>query len=778
MSVQACGDYAIIGKPVPKKDAWIKVTGEAKYADDLFLAGMLHGKLLRSPHPHAKISHIDTSRAEKLAGVRAVITGKDFPGVKYGNMPQTRDYLPLAIDKVRYIGDEVAAVAAIDEEIAEEALDLIRVEYEPLPAVFDAEEAMKPGAPQLHDHAANNMSAETAFQFGDVAKGFAESDYLQEDLFETQPIKQGMLEPHACIGQWDETGKITLWASKQSPYVVWKQLSMGLGIETSRIRVIQTYVGGGFSGGKQEAMPMDFCAVVLSKKCGRPVKFVHNMDEVLTIGHMRHPMKLWLRTGVKKDGTLLAQHLKIIADGGAYSSIGQLSMYLPGAMLNLPYRVQHVKYEAYRAYTNNGFCGALRGHTIPQVCFARDSQLDLIAEKLGLDPIDIRLKNGLRPGEVTPNGFRLGTFGFTECVEKAMEASGWKEKRGNLPRYRGIGIGCGSLVSGARVMGHSASTAQVNVHEDGTVALVTGSTDVGQGADTVLSMIAAEVLGVGLDDIRFALVDTDMTPADPGTFSSRVTFWTGNAVKIAAEDARRQLAEIAAEKLKAEIDDVVFRDRQVYVRNDPQRRLRFDELVRLAQHRLGKVIMGKGSYTSGEALIDFRTGYGNMSPAYTPSACVVEVEVDPQTGQVTVAGVWGAHDCGFPLNPMLVKGQVLGATVMGIGQALYENLIRVDGKVMNPSFRDYKMPLTEDMPKLANVGHVNVITNDPSGPFGAKEAGEGAAAGVIAAVANAVYNATGVRFRSLPFSPDKILFALKESGGKGGKAQVQSQSFT
>lgn len=772
MSVEVPGDYAIIGKPVPKKDAWIKVTGEAKYADDLSIAGMLHGKLLRSPHTHAKITHIDTSRAEKLPGVRAVVTGTDFPGIKYGSMPQTRDYLPLARDKVRYIGDEVAAVAALDEEIAEEALELIRVDYEPLPAVFDAEEAMKPGAPQLHERAGNNISAETAFQFGDVAKGFAESDYVQEDFFETQAIKQGMLEPHACIGLWDGADRITLWASKQSPYVVWKQLSMGLGIETSRIRVIQTYVGGGFSGGKQEAMPMDFCAVLLSRKSGRPVKFVHTMDEVLTIGHMRHPMKIWLKTGVKNDGTLVAQHLKIIADGGAYSSIGQLSMYLPGAMLNLPYRVPHVKYEAYRAYTNNGFCGALRGHTIPQICFARDSQLDMIAEKLALDPIDIRLRNALRPGEITPNGFRIGTFGFTECVEKALQASGWKEKRGKLPRYRGIGMGCASLVSGARVMGHSASTAQVNVHEDGTVALVTGSTDVGQGADTVLSMIAAEVLGVRMEDVRFALVDTDTTPADPGTFSSRVTFWTGNAVKLAAEDARRQLAEAAAQKLGADVNEIVFRDRQVYVRNDVQRRLGFEELVRIAQHRQGRVVMGKGSYTSGEALIDFRTGHGNMSPAYTPSACVVEVEVDPQTGQVTVTGLWGAHDCGFPLNPMLVNGQVLGATVMGIGQALYENLIRIDGKVMNPSFRDYKMPLTEDMPKLANVGHVNVITNDPSGPFGAKEAGEGAAAGVIAALANALYDATGVRFSSLPFSPDKILFALKESDGKREQRQA------
>jgi len=628
MVAETMQDYSIIGTPVPKKDAWVKATGEAKYADDLFLHGMLHGKLLRSPHPHAKIVHIDVSSAAKLPGVRSVVTGKDFPGIRYGNMPQTRDYLPLAIDKVRYIGEEVAAVAAIDEDTAEEALDLIRVEYELLPAVFDPDEAMQPGAPQLHEHAPSNISSQSAFHFGDVDKGFADSDYIREDIFETQPIKQGMLEPHACIGLWDNTGKITLWASKQSPYVVWRQLAMGLGIEPNKIRLIQTFVGGGFSGGKQEAMPMDFCAVLLSKKSGRPVKFVHAMDEVLTIGHMRHPMKIWLKTGVMKDGTLLAEYCKIIANGGAYSSIGQLSMYIPGAMLNLPYRLPNVKYEAYRVCTNNGFCGALRGHTIPQICFGREAQIDTIAEELGLDPIEMRLRNAAQPGDVTANGFRLTTFGFNDCIERAVETSGWREKHGKLPRYRGIGIGCGSLVSGARLMGHSASAAEVRVQEDGTVLLATGSTDVGQGADTVLSMIAAEVLGVTLDDIRFAMIDTDVTPVDPGTFGSRVTFWTGNAVKLAAEDARQQLAQIAAQKLGVDVQELVFRDRRVYPRKEPQRGLSFGEVVRLAEYRSGRIIMGRGTYTSGEQLIDFRTGHGNMSPAYTPSACIVEVEVD------------------------------------------------------------------------------------------------------------------------------------------------------
>jgi len=759
-------EYNIIGRPVPKKDGWLKVSGQAEYADDIFLPGMLHGKLLRSPHPHARILNVDISEAAALPGVRAVVTGRDFPGIKYGNIPQTRDYLPLAIDKVRYIGEEVAAVAAIDEDTAEEALDLIRVEYEPLSAIFDPEDAMQPGAPQLHDHAAGNIAGHVKFHFGDVESGFAASEYIREDVFETQPIKHGMLEPHACVGKWDSSGKITLWSCKMSPYVVWRQLAMGLGVEPGKIRIVQTFVGGGFSGGKQEAMPMDFCAVMLSRKTNRPVKFVHTMDEVLTIGHMRHPMKIWLRTGVTKDGKLQAQHCKLTANGGAYSSIGQFSMYLAGAMLNLPYRVPNIRYEAQRVYTNNGFCGALRGHTIPQICYARDSQLDIIAENLGFDPIEIRRRNAIQQGDTTSNGFRITTFGFDECLERVAEASKWREKRGKLPKWRGIGVGCGSLISGARLMGHSASAAEIRVQEDGSVQLTTGSTDVGQGADTVLSMIAAEVLGVEVDDVRFPLVDTDNTPVDPGTFGSRVTFWTGNAVKRAAEDARQQLAEMAAQKLRVDPEDLVFRNRQVFSRKDQQQRVDLKDLVRWGEFHLGRVIAGRGVYAAGEELIDFRTGFGNLSPAYTPSACVVEVEVDPETGQVTVTGIWGADDSGFPLNPLAVKGQVLGATVMCIGQALYENLIRIEGKVMNPSLRDYKMPLSTDLPKLANVEHISVITWEPSGPFGAKEAGEGAGTGVLAAVANAIYDATGVRMKSLPMSPDRIRFAIKQKNEK------------
>ncbi len=763
-------EFQVLGKPTPKKDAPQKAAGRAEYADDISMPGMLHGKLLRSPHPHARIVSIDVSRAMALPGVRAVITGRDFPGVRYGNLPQTRDYLPLAIDTVRYLGEEVAAVAAVDEDTAEEAIELIHVEYEVLAATFDPEEAMKPGAPQLHGQSPGNISAHTESHFGDVEAAFAQADYVREDFFETQPVKQGMLEPHACVGLWDSFGKATLWSCKMSPYAVWRQLAMGLDIKPGDIRVVQTYVGGGFSGGKQEAMPMDFCALLLAKKTGRPVKFVHTMEEVLIIGHMRHPMKIWLKTGTTRDGRILAQHVKLLANGGAYSSIGGFSIFLAGAMINLPYRVPNMKFEADRVYTNNGFCGALRGHTVVQMCFARDSQLEMIAAELRLDPLEIRRRKAIQDGDVTPNGFRVNTFAFDECITRVAEMSDWSNKKGKLPKYRGIGFGCGAHLSGARLMGHSASTAEMRMLEDGTVHLTTGSTDVGQGVETVMSMIAAEVLGVGVDDVHYLKVDSAATPLDPGTFGSRVTLFTGNAVKQAAEEIARQLAEVAAARMGVAAEDLEFRKHEIINRKDEKQRVSLKEIVRWGMFQQGRIFSGRGSYGYSEEKIDFRTGHGNLSPAYNPTACAVEVEVDPETGQVTVVGLWGADDSGTPLNPMAVKGQVIGAAVMSIGHALYENLIRIDGKVMNPSFRDYKMPLATDMPLLANFKHSNVITWEPEGPFGAKEAGQGAGTGVIAAIANAVFDATGVRLNRLPLTPERILFGIKRLQEQNGEA--------
>jgi 4-hydroxybenzoyl-CoA reductase subunit alpha len=755
------GELEVIGKPHPKRDGRVKATGEAKFGADLFLPGMLHGKLLRNAkYPHARIVSIDTSQAERLKGVRAVATGKDFPGIPYGNFAHTRDYLPLATDKVRYIGEEVAAVAADDEDTAWEALDLIKVEYEPLPAVFDPEEAMKEGAPLLYDDKPRNISSSSNFGFGDIERGFQESDWVREETFETQPIKHGMLEPHACVGLW-EPEKITLWACKQSPYIVWRQLAMGLGVPPSKVRIIQTYVGAGNSGGKQEAMPMDFCAVMLSRKTGRPVRIVHTMEEVLTIGHLRHPYKIKLKLGLKRDGTIQAVQLQAIADGGAHSSIGQLSIFLLAMFTLSAYRIPNFKYDGYRIYTNKAWPGALRGHCGPQGRFAFETMMDMAADELGLDYFEIRKKNALRPGDVTGNGFRITTCNLSDALDRVKEVSGWESKKGKLPKNRGIGVAVSGFPTGSNIMGHTACSAMLKVQEDGTVSLLSGATDVGQGCDTVLPMIAAEVLGIRVEDVSFAMIDTDVTPVDPGTWSSRVTFYAGNAVKNAALDARRQIAEAAAELLEAKEEDLVFHNRRIYVKGNPDRGIDLAKAIRHSQNRLGRPILGRGTYNAPAETLEFSTGTGNVAPTYSFYAQVAEVEVNPETGQVRLVGVVTAHDGGRELNPMLVEGQLVGSFVMQQGQATFEHLIRGEGgQVLNPSFLDYKMVSSLDIADEMSFHSVGVP--DPEGPFGAKEAGEGAGAPAIAAVTNAIADAIGVRIKSLPITPDKIVAAWKE----------------
>jgi 4-hydroxybenzoyl-CoA reductase alpha subunit len=759
-------ELAVVGKPLPKRDARIKVTGDAKYGADIRLPGMLHGKLLRSPHAHARIIKIDADAALKVKGVRAVVTGADFPGIPYGNFPHTRDYLPLALDKVRYIGEEVAAVAADDEDAAWEALELIRVEYEPLRAVFDPEEAVREGAPLLYDDRPGNLSSKAEWGYGDVEKGFQESDYVREETFNTQPVKHGMLETHACVGLWDGQGKITLWSCKQSPYIVWRQLGNGLGIPPSRIRIIQTYVGAGNSGGKQEAMPMDFAAVMLSRKTGRPVRIVHTMEEVLIIGHMRHPFTIRLKMGVKKDGSIHAVQYHVISDGGAHSSIGQLSIFNPGMYPNILYKIPNFRYDAYRIYTNKSWAGAMRGHGSPQTFFAFESMLDMLAHDLGMDEIAMRRKNGVSPGHVANNGIKITSCALHECIDKAEELSGWQQKKGKLPKNRGIGIGCAGFISGPGIMGHAACAAMLKINEDGRIALLTGATDVGQGADTVLSMIAAEVLGTRLEDVSFALVDSDITPLDPGTWGSRVTFCAGNAVYSAALDAKKQLAEVAAGLLQAKEEELVFRNRKVFVKAQPEREVALERLIKHCQDRLGRPIMGRGFYRAPWEVLDFSKGYGNVAPAYSFYAQVFEVEVDPETGKVDIVNVITVHDGGRILNPMLARGQLTGSLIMHQGHTLFEDLIRDRGKTLNPSFMNYKMMTSMDIPR--SVSFYSVGGPDAEGPFGAKECGEGSASPSMGGLANAIADAIGVRFKDLPITPEKIVKALRTAENKEG----------
>jgi len=760
-------EFSVVGKGVPKVDGILKATGKAVYGADFSLPGMLYGKVLRSTVPHAKILNIDTSKALKLPGVRAIITGKDFPwGMKYGFTATTRDQTPLAQDKVRYIGDEVAAVAAIDEDIAEDALDLIKVEYEELPAVFDPFEAMKEGAPQIHDYAKNNIGAEQHLDLGDVEKGFQESDHVREDEFSTQAIKHGFLEPHASVGLWDPSGKATLWGNKQSPYIVYRKLAMAFGLPPSKMRVIQTYVGAGFGSARSDPFALDFCALMLSKKTAQPVKFVYTMEDVLVMGEMRHPYYMRTKTGMTKDGYIKAIQVHAVADGGAYSTIGPVSIALPAFFVDIPYRIPNVKYDGYRVFTNKGFCGSLRGHCIAQLRWALGQQLDMLCHDLGLDIAEVSIKNALHQGDETPGGYKITSCAFEECVQKAAKASGWKQKKGKLPPFRGIGMGTSSFITGARLSGHNSASCVVKMNEDGTASVLTGATDIGQGSSTIIAQIVAEVLGLPIGHVYINPgVDTDFTPIDPGTYGSRVSFYSGNAAKIAAEDAKRQLAEVASKAFEISAEDLEFKDRKVFPKGSPDRAMKLDRLIRYAEHKMGKenkTIIGRGSYDSGIDFIDFKTGKGNISAAYTFAADVVELEVDPETGKITILNAVGAHDIGKALNPVLCTGQLDGAWVQAMGQLFFEDLLRdkEDGHVLNPSFMDYKMPTSMDIP-LKNE-HVFVESIDPGGPFGAKEVGEGSSVAIFPAIGNAIFDAIGVRIQDLPITPEKVLKAIKK----------------
>lgn len=757
-------DYVNIGQRLPRVDGIVKATGEAKYAADLSLPGMLHGKILRSPYPHAKILSIDTSKAQRLPGVRAVATGKDTIGFKAGGISAKGDEPYLALEKVRFIGDGVAAVAAIDEEIAEEALELIQVEYQELPAVVDPVAAMNEDASLVHDHAPRNISYKTDLAYGDVDKAFKECDYIREDHFETASIRHGFIEPHAALASWDLSGKLSFWGSKQSPYFTYRNMAKALGIPMSRIRIVQPYIGGGF-GGKNEMFEVDFCAGLLSQKTGKPVRIVVSQEEVLFAYRQRHPTLIDIKTGLKKDGTIMAVDAYIIADGGAYLSIGAMSLYLMCSFFCIPYRLPNMRAEGYRVYTNTQPSCAMRGHGIPQSRFAAEVQLDIAAREMGLDPLDIRLKNALGPNETTPNGFIITSCGFEESLTKGKEViERWikgRPKDEDPKIKRGIGVGCYGFVSGPRVAGHNTAGAVIKVHEDGGVSLITGSTDSGQGSDTALSQIAAEVLGVRFEDIRYGMVDSDITPVDPGSYGSRVTFITGNAVRIAAEDVRNQLAEVAGQVLEANAQDIVFRDRNVYVAGSPDRGIPFSKLVKIAQYSgTGKTLLGRGYFApEGLEVVNFETGIGNMSATYSFGTQIAEVEVDTETGRIKTTRMAMIHDCGTPINEMSMEGQLEGSAIGAVGHTLTEEIVRKGGQTMNPSFLEYRMPTTLD---ACEVEIMHTDTYDDVGPFGAKESGEGIQVAVVPSIANAIYDAIGVPLKRIPITPIMVLDALKD----------------
>ena len=755
--------YSVIGKRLPRVDARDKVTGKALYTDDLCLPQMLCGAILRSPLAHAKIVGIDVTRALKLPGVKAIVTGDDTLRIKFGiisRSPKYMDEYPLAVDKVRFIGEEVAAVAAVDMDVALEALGLIKVEYDELPAVFDPQEAQNPGAVQLHAHAPGNISREYHIKKGDPQKAFAACDHVREDTFTTQSAIHGYLEPRAALADWDKSGKLTVYTSTQTPYYVQQHLGLTLGMNPDHIRVVKPHVGGGFGGKSDGLSAVEFCAALLAKHADRPVKLVCSRDEEFLAARRKHPTRITMKTGVKKDGTIVARQCRAVLDGGAYCSLGPLTTVLVGTFQTLPFKFEHFQYDGYRIYTNKPPCGAMRGHGGPQVHFAQDVQLDMIAEDLGLDPLQMALKNGLRTGDESAAGFKIVSSGFRECLKKVAAQTNWqhqrKVKKADDEKAYGIGLGCGGFPSGAGFYFNKTTSAHsaviIRLGEGGGVSVFTGASDIGQGSDSVICQITAEVLGLPPEDIKLTSGDTHLTPPDMGTYSSRVTVAAGNAALNAANTVKAALFKIVSDALEANPDDLVAGDRKIYVKGSPERFFSFVDAVNLYQKKNnGAPLVAKGTYNSPDPL----------SPTYSFGAYVCEVEVSLKTGEIKVKKFTVGHDCGQPLNPMSVEGQIEGCIGMGMGFAVTEELISEGGQTMNPSFLGYGIPTADQMPEI-KINHV--VTDDPHGPFGAKETGEGSLDPTAPAIANAVYNATGVRIKDLPITAEKILKGLKACG--------------
>ncbi|MEI9476578.1 MAG: molybdopterin cofactor-binding domain-containing protein [Deltaproteobacteria bacterium] len=757
-------EYSVVGKSVERTDGRVKVTGSARYAGDLVAPGMLHGKILRSPLAHAKILNIDTSRAKALPGVMAVITGKDFPGIPFGTRPDIRDQIPMPITKVHHFGEGVAAVAAFDEDTAEEALDLIKVEYEELPVVLTAADALRPGAPLVNEFKKTNIAYTSDFIFGDIEKGFKEAEHIREETFSSQRVSVGFIEPHACLAEVDPTGKVLFQGSKQSPYITWRHMCRALDLPLSKMRIVNPFVGGGFSG-KHDPFDVDFAAVRLAQITGRPVKIVLNYDEVLAAYRQRNAMDVLLKIGVKKNGAITALKAECILEGGPISGIGPFNIYWFGAFLNVPYKIPAIEYHGKLVYSNRAPCGTVRGQEIVLAQFALDSLLHMVADELDIDQVDIRNINAIPDNWRCANGVVVDVSGLQECIKRSAEKIAWKESRKKRPRGRGIGFSCASHPSGPRLGGHFGSSVMLKLLEDGKVIVTHGGTEIGQGANTVFCQMAAEVLGLPFEDMIQGVSDSDTTIFDSGMFGDRCTYWDGNATIVAAKDLKRQLAEIAGKEMKVNPEELEFKNRRIFVKGNPEKGIDFLLAVRKAYYELGTPLYGRGYWAATDIdLVDWKTGKGNLCHGLDFIATAIEIDVDRETGKVTLLRAAHGDDAGQPINPAMLEGQVNGGSAHMTGHALTEeSLYDEKGRALNYTWRDYKQPTSMDVPEY-HVEHVH--THDPYGPFGAKGAGEASSCSTLAAIANGVYDAVGVRIKDLPITPEKIVKALAEKEGK------------
>ena len=762
-------EFSVVGKPLPKVDAEAKVTGRLRYADDLRLPRMLVGKLLRSTRPHALIRRLDVSRALELPGVHAVLTGKSLP-IPYGILPVSQDEHALALEKVRYVGEPVAAVAAIDEETAERAAGLIEVEYEDLPAAMSIPDALVPDTPRIHGEGDGpNVDRVAALEFGDVEAGFLEAEHVREDFFFYGGNTHMALEEHSVLASW-EAGKLTVWSSTQVPHYLHRTLAKVLELPAGRIRVIATPAGGGF-GGKSDPFSHEFAAAKLAIVTNRPVKITLTREEVFYAHRGRHPVLMQVRSGFTADGRMTALSFRNMLDGGSFGSFGAATTYYTGALQTTTYRVPAYRFEAVRLHTNKPPCGPKRGHGTPQPRFALECHLDKVAEDLGLDPVKLRLRNAIEPFSQTVNHLRITSCGLFECVEKVVEASGFREKHGRLPRGRGVGFAVSAYLSGAGLPIYfndmPQSEVQIKLDRGGGVTVYSMAADIGQGSSSVLVYLVAETLGLAPEDIAIVTADTDLTPIDLGSYSSRVTFMAGNAALEAAAKLRTLVLEAAAEKLEVDADRLVLAQRRVFDRDDPDGGLDWEQAVAAAS-ALRAPLVTVGSYRAPALAGPYRGSGVGPSPAYSFTAAVVELECDPETGAIAVEDVWIAHDVGRALNPLLVIGQTEGSVYMALGEALMEEVTFRDGLPESTSLFDYKSPTVLEMPEV----HTHLVESiDPEGPFGAKEAGQGPLLPVVPAVANAVYDAVGVRIDEVPITPDKVLRAL-DLAAKGKLGRV------
>jgi 4-hydroxybenzoyl-CoA reductase subunit alpha len=768
----------VVGKARRRVDGRSKVTGQLRYADDLSMPRMLHAKLLRSPHPHAVVEEVDAEKAKAHPGVHLVLTGKDFP-VPFGIMPVSVDEFPLARERVRYVGDPVAAVIAVDEQAAVEALGLIEVRYKVLPPVSGPEEGLKNPEPRIHDYGEQgNIHRNQSYEFGDVGEALAKADHLFDDVFFYEGNTHLPMEEQAALAFLDPDGKLQLSSSTQNPHYLHRQLARVLQVPEAQIRVVATSNGGAF-GARCDPAGHEFVVCKAALVLGRPVKIGLTREEVFYVHRGRHPVLMRMRTGVTKDGKLTGMHLQTLLDGGGYGSHGPASTFYTGVLTPVTYHLPRFKFEACRVFTNKPACGPKRGHGTPQPRFGQEVQLDKIAEKLALDPAELRLANITKADSLTASWLHIGSNGLEACIRKVVEMSGWKgkrRKRGAPHTGRGLGLACSTYMTGAGVaiywnkMPHSG--VQILLDRSGSVAVYCGATEIGQGSDDVLAAIVAETLGVDTGVVRCVTGDTGITPVDLGSYSSRVTIMMGNAAVQAAEKLRTQIAAVVAETLGTLPDRVVFAQGRVFAADVAGPGMTFVEAVHAAEAALG-TLSAVGSYSPPKAPGKYKGAGVGPSPAYSFTACVVETEVDERTGWVHVPKIWVAHDLGRALNPTLARGQVIGGIYMGLGEALMEEQSfrrlpeKLSGALVHraPSMLDYKSLTALDMPEV----EVALIEEfDPNGPYGAKEAGQGPLLPVMPALANAIFDAVGVRIDEIPITPDKVLRALESAGRRVG----------